>query len=89
MVSRLKELKSRDMSKKGIYLRCVGKLDFDHNYRFKSLVVIMVDEDRSDDDVIIIVCDKKGKRRQVNLVEKSGTTFIKIGFSAKKNNRFQ
>lgn len=72
------------MSKKVICLRCEGKLKFDHDCKFKWLAVLLVNQDRFDDDIILIVSDQKQKRREVNLLDKSGTDFVEMGVFDKK-----
>lgn len=59
---------------------CEGKLESDHNYRFKQLVVQLVDEDGFGDDVKLIVSVENQKRREVDLVEKSVTNFVDMDF---------
>lgn len=45
--------------------------------------MLRVDEDGSNDDVILIVNDEKRKKREVDLVEKSGTNFVEMGVFSK------
>lgn len=82
-----KELEAQDMSEKGIFFHYESKLEFNHDYRFKWLVVFLVDNDGSNKNAII--CNEKRKRREVNLIEKSGTNFDEIEvFGKKKSSRF-
>lgn len=76
------------MLEKRLCLRCEGKLQYGHDCRFKWLTVLLVDQDGSNGDAILIVSDKKQKRREVDLLEKSGTNFVKIRvFSTKKKKK--
>lgn len=72
------------MLKKGICLYYEGKLESNHNCKFKWLALLLVDEDGSNDNVILIMSNKTQKRREVDLLEKSETNFVEMEIFGQK-----